>query len=193
MSISGFQEIFFDQMSNDFGIGLGGELMAFFNQLLLQKNIVLDDPVMHYHHTASAITVRMRIFLGGASVGRPAGVTDPIGAVDGLEADDLFQVAQLALGAAHLQCVTIAGHSDSGRVVAPVLEALQAIENYGHDPFLANVPHYPTHNVNSLRTSRKSELRYEVFIDFPEQRSEEHTSNSSHRCISYAVFCLKKK
>src|SRR5437879_7627006 len=26
-----------------------------------------------------------------------------------------------------------------------------------------------------------------------DQRSEEHTSNSSHRCISYAVFCLKKK
>src|SRR5437763_7165580 len=25
------------------------------------------------------------------------------------------------------------------------------------------------------------------------ERSEEHTSNSSHRCISYAVFCLKKK
>src|SRR3989454_6666368 len=25
------------------------------------------------------------------------------------------------------------------------------------------------------------------------QRSEEHTSNSSHLVISYAVFCLKKK
>src|SRR5438034_5503740 len=25
------------------------------------------------------------------------------------------------------------------------------------------------------------------------QRSEEHTSNSSHTVISYAVFCLKKK
>src|SRR5437762_3859524 len=24
-------------------------------------------------------------------------------------------------------------------------------------------------------------------------RSEEHSLNSSHRCISYAVFCLKKK
>src|SRR4029434_11351942 len=24
-------------------------------------------------------------------------------------------------------------------------------------------------------------------------RSEEHTSNSSHTCISYAVYCLKKK
>src|SRR5437879_10377407 len=27
----------------------------------------------------------------------------------------------------------------------------------------------------------------------PRERSEEHTLNSSHRCISYAVFCLKKK
>src|SRR5437764_8298609 len=26
-----------------------------------------------------------------------------------------------------------------------------------------------------------------------QDRSEEHTLNSSHRCISYAVFCLKKK
>src|SRR3712207_7929589 len=26
-----------------------------------------------------------------------------------------------------------------------------------------------------------------------QQRSEEHTSNSSHANISYAVFCLKKK
>src|SRR5437763_8568057 len=25
------------------------------------------------------------------------------------------------------------------------------------------------------------------------ERSEEHTSEPSHRCISYAVFCLKKK
>src|SRR3712207_7006905 len=27
----------------------------------------------------------------------------------------------------------------------------------------------------------------------PHSRSEEHTSNSSHANISYAVFCLKKK
>src|SRR5947209_17334176 len=28
---------------------------------------------------------------------------------------------------------------------------------------------------------------------YPEARSEEHTSDSSHANISYAVFCLKKK
>src|SRR3712207_7214370 len=46
-------------------------------------------------------------------------------------------------------------------------------------------------------------LRYAVAIDpedretfhrvLHERRSEEHTSNSSHANISYAVFCLKKK
>src|SRR5256885_6726631 len=32
-----------------------------------------------------------------------------------------------------------------------------------------------------------------VDVDEGADRSEEHTSNSSHLVISYAVFCLKKK
>src|SRR6202012_6199098 len=32
-----------------------------------------------------------------------------------------------------------------------------------------------------------------VAVVFLKMRSEEHTSNSSHTVISYAVFCLKKK
>src|SRR5699024_11837553 len=31
------------------------------------------------------------------------------------------------------------------------------------------------------------------FADLQQRRSEEHTLNSSHVSISYAVFCLKKK
>ena len=30
-------------------------------------------------------------------------------------------------------------------------------------------------------------------LQVPEKRSEEHTSELSHKPISYAVFCLKKK
>src|SRR5690242_9452856 len=37
-----------------------------------------------------------------------------------------------------------------------------------------------------------SELKLDQF-QFNPARSEEHTSNSSHMSISYAVFCLKKK
>src|SRR2546422_3032457 len=32
-----------------------------------------------------------------------------------------------------------------------------------------------------------------VAVRHPRRRSEEHTSDSSHGYISYAVFCLKKK
>src|SRR5437762_8273068 len=41
--------------------------------------------------------------------------------------------------------------------------------------------------VNMPKAQKMSDPRYQ------EVRSEEHTSDSSHRCISYAVFCLKKK
>src|SRR5437762_14391257 len=39
---------------------------------------------------------------------------------------------------------------------------------------------------------RKRPVGHDQRPDFL-RRSEEHTLNSSHRCISYAVFCLKKK
>src|SRR5438874_11260944 len=44
-----------------------------------------------------------------------------------------------------------------------------------------------------LRPPRRSLLPLLLVLRELEQRSEEHTSDSSHVEISYAVFCLKKK
>ena len=88
--------------------------------------VVLDDAVVHHHHAAGAVAMRMGVLLRGAAMGRPAGVADAVGAVDRLEPDGLFQVAQLAFGAANLQPVAVAGHGDSRRVVAAVLEPSSA-------------------------------------------------------------------
>ena len=46
-----------------------------------------------------------------------------------------------------------------------------------------------------LRTNAKKTPSYDVENDQINtmHRSEEHTLNSSHITISYAVFCLKKK
>src|SRR5207248_10655116 len=41
-----------------------------------------------------------------------------------------------------------------------------------------------------MRQPERFGERPKVFVD---ERSEEHTSELSHRTISYAVFCLKKK
>src|SRR2546422_2312987 len=47
--------------------------------------------------------------------------------------------------------------------------------------------------LTNFATIRKSIARLKKLEEMKETRSEEHTSNSSHGYISYAVFCLKKK
>src|SRR5437773_8274888 len=46
--------------------------------------------------------------------------------------------------------------------------------------------------IGDAADGRGSLARYRRDVD-DDTRSEEHTSNSSHITISYAVFCLKKK
>src|SRR5690554_6957157 len=46
---------------------------------------------------------------------------------------------------------------------------------------------------NSFRATDKCHFEVPSDISIISLRSEEHTSNSSHVRISYAVFCLKKK
>src|SRR5438876_7215273 len=53
---------------------------------------------------------------------------------------------------------------------------------------------YPDANVHGEKRSVSTTAMQKLFmLNSPFMRSEEHTSNSSHPSISYAVFCLKKK
>ena len=139
-------EIFLDQVGDHFGVGLGAELVAFVDQLLLQRDVVLYDAVVHDHDLAGAIAVGMRILFRGTAMGGPASVADAVSAVERLQADDLFQVAQLALGAAHLQASAVAGHGDAGRVVAAIFEAPQAVNDDRHNPLFPDVSNNPAHS-----------------------------------------------
>ncbi len=121
--------IFLDQVGDDFGVGFGRELMAFGNQLLFQREIVLDDAVVDDDDFSGAIAVRVGVFFSGAAVGGPAGMADTVGAVERLDADDLFKIAELALGAAHLQTLAIARHSDARRVIAAIFKLAQALDD----------------------------------------------------------------
>ena len=114
MTVGGLQEIFLDQVGNDFGVGLGRELVALFDQLSLQRNIVLDNAVVNDDDSSRAIAMRVSVFFGGTAVRRPASMANPVGAIERLKADDLFQVAQLALSPANLQTIAISADCDSG-------------------------------------------------------------------------------
>ena len=152
MTVRGLQEIFLHQVSDDFGVGLGGELVAFFDELALQGKVVFDDAVVHDHDASGAVAMRMGILFRGTAVRGPARVADAVGAVERLQADDLFQVAQLAFGAANLQTVAIAAHRDSGGIVAAIFQPPQALDDDRDHPLLANVSHDAAHaNAPSFR------------------------------------------
>ena len=102
------REVFLYQVRDDFGIGLGDELMTYVLKLLFEREIVLDDAVVDDHDLAGAIAMRMRVLLGGAAVRCPARVADAVAALHGAHANGILQVAQLAGGAAHYEDAVVA-------------------------------------------------------------------------------------
>ena len=95
--------VLLDQMRDDLGVGLGDELVAFLHQLMLERQIILDDAVVHHHDIAVAIAVRMRVFFRRPPMRGPARVPDPVEALHRAQLQDVFQIAQFALSAAHSQ------------------------------------------------------------------------------------------
>jgi hypothetical protein len=120
--------VLLDQVRHRLGIGLRGERVAGGGEARAQLAIVLDDPVEDdCEHLGTLRGQRVRILLGDAAVGRPTRVTETGRRGRRRLAGTLTKVLERADRA----CVPKAGafeQRDSGRVVAPVLEALEAVE-----------------------------------------------------------------
>jgi hypothetical protein len=138
-----------DQMRNDFGISLGGKLVAFFDQLLLQAQIVFDNAIVDDHNLAGAIAMGMSVLFSGASMGGPAGVANAVTTMQRILTDGLFQVAELAFGAADLQLVSVAGDSNSSGVITAVFEPAQALDDDRNYFFFTDVSDDATHAESS--------------------------------------------
>ena len=65
-----------DQVRDHLGVGLRGEDAAVRRQPLLQRHVVLDDPVDDHVDAVAAVEVRVGVLLADAPVRRPARVTD---------------------------------------------------------------------------------------------------------------------
>src|ERR1700722_19912138 len=92
----------------------------------------------------------MGIFFGGAAVGGPAGVSDAVGAVERLQAQNFFEVAELALGAANLHASAVPGYCDSGGVGGAKLQLSPAVADYGDYLLLPYISHNAAHLICSL-------------------------------------------
>ena len=107
-------ELVLDEVGDDFGVGLGDELVAAGDEFGFEGEVVLHDAVVHDDERAGAVAVGVGVLLGGAAVGGPAGVADAEGAGDGAGGDGGLKIAELAGGAAQLQALRAAGDGDAG-------------------------------------------------------------------------------
>ncbi len=46
MAVAGLQVMLLDQVGDDFGVGFGGEFVAFGGQLFLEREIIFDNAVV---------------------------------------------------------------------------------------------------------------------------------------------------
>ena len=138
-------EIFFDQMRDDFGIGLGLEDVAFALQLFFQRKEVFDDAVVNDDDIAGAIAMRVGVLFAGTPMCGPAGMADAIVALYGIEPQDVFEVAKFSGRAADAEGLIVAINGEAGGIVTAVLETLQAIHDDGDGVLCPHISYDSAH------------------------------------------------
>ena len=142
-------------MGDNFGIGLGDELVALFFKLAFQLDVIFDDSVVYDDDISRAVAVRMRVFFGWAAVRGPSRMPDAVGAVYRGLADYFFQIVQFAGGAPDVHFSVRSDYGDAGGVIPSIFEAPQPIQNQ-RDNFLgSDVSDDSTHSFNSGRSARR--------------------------------------
>jgi len=92
-----------------------------------QFGVILDDAVVH-HRDLLATHVRVRVALRRHAMCCPAGVGNPQGATDITVIQHRLQFGDLAHGTNALQAAILTAHRNPRRIIAPVLEALEAFD-----------------------------------------------------------------
>ena len=123
-------------------------------RLLLQVDVIFDDAVVHDDDFAGAIAMRMRVFFGGAPVRGPARVADAVDSIERSGANRLFEIAQLAGRAPDLELAVVANDRDSGGIISAIFQALEAVEDEGHNTLRADVADDAAHLSSSLPRRR---------------------------------------
>ena len=136
-----------DEMRDEFGVGLGTQLMTASDQLRAQFDVVLDDAVMNDRNRARL--VRMGIALRGTPMRRPSRVANSDRSLKRRAIKRAAQVLELADRAADFH-PGAADRRDAGRVVAAILQARERSEQNRHRLRRAHVSDYSAHASSTL-------------------------------------------
>ena len=110
------------EMQNDLGIGFGLEDRPVLLEPFAQLPEIFDDAVVNHGDAIGG--VRMRVVLGRLAVGGPAGVPDPDMALERFGIEPLFEILQLALGAAAREAAAFQ-RSDACGIITAIFKPLE--------------------------------------------------------------------
>ena len=119
------------EVGEHLGVGLGAEAVATREEPVAEVPEVLDDAVVDDRHVARAVDVGMGVEVVGPAVGRPAGVGEADGRLGRGVEQRRPEVGELARALLHEQLARRGHERDARRVVAPVLQAREAVEQDG--------------------------------------------------------------
>ena len=148
-----------DEVDNDLGVGLGAERVPVRLERLLDLAVVLDDPVQDDRELPLlAAGKRVRILFADAAVRCPARVPDPRRGLGAVPLRGLLQVLEIADRADVVEAV-ILEQRKAGRVVAPVFEALEALDQKRLARSRPDVSDDSAHSGSSFPRLRSSDAR----------------------------------
>ncbi|KAH3668631.1 hypothetical protein OGAPHI_002385 [Ogataea philodendri] len=132
-----FVEIIFEQLGNNFSIGVGIENIAFTFQKGLQFSVIGDDTIMDHDELVFRVgRLRMAVQLGDSSVGGPSSVSNTnvvcksLGRVQVMGLDLVLEIGHLAdllvdsnlLGWRRLVKLVFSINTNSRRVISPIFQ-----------------------------------------------------------------------
>ena len=130
-------------MSDHFRIGFRGEAIPQAFEFGAQHFVIFDDPVVH-DGDAVAGNVRVGVVRGRDAVGRPAGVSDTYLTADRRRVERVLQTPHFADGSKARE-PAIVDHSQTGRIVAAILEPAQTLHENRHRIAFGDDTHDSTH------------------------------------------------
>ncbi len=146
--VAGGAKVPVDQMGHHLGIRLGRKGKALRGEAFPELPVVLDDSVVNDDNGTGA--VRVSIVFGGGPVGRPADVANGGSGSPLLPLTERNKIGKLSGGTGHLYPAILSEIGDSGRVISPIFEARQGLEDKGDGFLRSNIADDSTHQVDSF-------------------------------------------
>src|SRR5262250_2673247 len=114
MPIGAMKEVLLDHVRDDLSIRFRRKTVALIGEFLLERDVVFNDAVVNDDNFARAVPVGVCVLFCRTAMGGPARMADSVRAIERLQPNDFFQVAQLSLSATNLESVAIPANCDTG-------------------------------------------------------------------------------